>query len=65
MTVNTANIIIFAEIAERKVELGSMAIPIDDRLDEHIYQGMQSAGKALHQVLLQEVDDGIQEVVPV
>ncbi|MDY6868795.1 MAG: hypothetical protein SVT56_13010 [Chloroflexota bacterium] len=42
-----------------------MAIPIDDRLDEHIYQGMQSAGKALHQVLLQEVDDGIQEVVPV
>ncbi len=64
MTDHTVNIIISAEIAERKVELGSMAIPIDDRLDEHLYQGMQSAGKSLHQVLLQEVDDGIQEVVP-
>jgi len=64
MTANTVNIIISAEIAERKVELGSMAIPIDDRLDAHMYQGMQSTGKALHQVLLQEIDDGIREVVP-
>jgi ribonucleotide reductase beta subunit family protein with ferritin-like domain len=64
MTAHTVNIIISAEIAERKVELGRTAIPIDDSLDEHIYQGMRSAGKTLHQVLLQEVDDGIQEVVP-
>jgi hypothetical protein len=41
-----------------------MAIPIDDRLDENIYQRMQSGGKALHQVLLQKVDHGIQEIVP-
>ena len=64
MTASTVKIIITAEVADQKVELGSMVIPIDEELDEHIYQGLQSAGKALHQVLLQEVDDGIREVVP-
>lgn len=64
MTASTVKIIITAEVADQKVELGSMVIPINEKLDEHIYQGLQSAGKALHQVLLQEVDDGIREIVP-
>jgi len=64
MTADTVKIIISAEIAERKVELGSMELDINAKLDEGIYQGMQSAGKALYREILQELDDGIQEVVP-
>ena len=37
---------------------------IDEKLDESIYQGMQSAGRTLYGELLQAVDDGIREVVP-
>lgn len=64
MTASTVKIIIAAEIAERKVEIGSLELSIDERLDESIYQGMQTAGKALYGELLQAVDDGIREVVP-
>ena len=64
MTASTVKIIIAAEIEDRKVELESMALKIDEDLDECIYQGMQSAGKRLYGELLQAVDDGIQEVVP-
>ena len=64
MTADTVKIIITAEIEDRKVELGSMALKTDENLDESIYQGMQSAGKRLYGELLQAVDDGIQEVVP-
>lgn len=64
MTASTVEIIITAEIGERKIELGRMALQIDDKVDEEIYQGMQSAGKALYREILQGVDDRIQAVVP-
>jgi len=34
MTAETVKIIITAEVAERKVELGTIALEVDDRLDE-------------------------------
>jgi len=64
MTAGTVKIIIVAEIEGRKVELGNMELKIDEQLDESVYQGMQSAGKALYGAILQGVDDGIWEVVP-
>jgi hypothetical protein len=64
MTASTVKIIISAEIAERKVELGSIELEINEKLDESIYQGMRLAGKALQGVILREVDDGIQAAVP-
>jgi len=64
MTASTVKIIIAAEIEDRKTKLGSMDLKIDEKVDEHIYRGMQRAGKALYGVLLQAVDDGIREVVP-
>ncbi len=64
MTANTVKIIIAAEIEGRKIEFGSMELKIDEQLDESIYRGMQSAGKALYGAILQGVDDGIREVVP-
>jgi hypothetical protein len=64
MTADTVNIIISAEMAERKVEIGRLDLKIDEGLDERIYQGMQSVGKALYRELLQGLDDGIQEAVP-
>ena len=64
MTASTVKIIIAAETEDRKIELGRMKLKIDKKLDESIYQGMQSAGKALYGELLQVIDDGIQEEVP-
>jgi hypothetical protein len=64
MTASTVKIIIAAEIAERKVEIGRIELSVDEKLDEGIYFGMQSAGKVLYEEILQAVDDGIQEVVP-
>lgn len=64
MTVETVKVIISAEIAERKVELGTMALEVDERLDEHIHQAMQFAGKHLFRVLLQSLDDSLRETVP-
>ncbi|HEY9122257.1 MAG TPA: ISLre2 family transposase [Brevefilum sp.] len=64
MTADTVKIIIAAEIEDRKVELAGIELKIDEKLDERIYQGMQSAGRALYGELLQAVDDGIREVIP-
>ena len=64
MTVETVNIIISVEIAERKVELGTVALEVDGRMDEHIHHAMQLAGKYLYTVLLQNLDDSLQEAVP-
>lgn len=64
MTATTVRIIIAAEIAERKVEIGSMEVEVDEKLDEGIYQGMQAAGKTLYGEVLQALDDGLQETVP-
>jgi len=64
MTAEAINIIIAVEIGEQKVELGTMALEVDDHLDERIHQGMQSAGKHLYTVLLQNLDDSLREAVP-
>ena len=64
MTAATVKIIMAAEIAERKVEIGRLELKFDEKLDEGIYRGMQLAGKVLYQEGLQTVDDDIQEVVP-
>ena len=64
MTASTVKIIIAAEIEDRKVELASIELKIDEKLDERIYQGMQSAGRTLYGEFLQAIDDGIREVVP-
>lgn len=64
MTAEAINIIITAEIAEQKVELGTMALEVDDQLDERIHQAMLSAGKYLYTVLLKNLDDGLREAVP-
>ena len=57
-------IIIAAEIEDRRVEIGSMELKIDEKLDENIYQRMQSAGRTSYGELLQAFDDGIREIVP-
>ena len=64
MTGSTVKIIISAEIAERKVELGSIELEINEKLDESIRHGMQLAGKSLEGVMLQEIDAAIQKTVP-
>jgi hypothetical protein len=64
MTASTVQIIITAEIEDRKMELGRMEIEIDEKLDESIYQGMRSAGKTLYEELLEAIDDGIRSAVP-
>ncbi len=48
MTVSPVKKIIAAEIEDRKVKLGSFELKIDEKLDESIYQGMQTASKAIH-----------------
>jgi len=63
MTATTVRIIIAAEIAERKVEIGSIELKVDEKLDESIYQEMQSIGKTLYEEVLQTVDDGVREEV--
>jgi len=37
---------------------------IDEKLDESIYHGMQSVWKVLERTILQDIDEGIQVVVP-
>ena len=64
MTASTVKIIIAAEVAKQKVELGKMEVEVDEKLDERIHQAMQMAGKALYGIMLQAIDEGIQEVVP-
>jgi hypothetical protein len=64
MTASTVKIIITAEIEDRKVVLGNLELAMDEKLDDSTYRGMQSAGKTLYQEILQEIDDGIREVVP-
>lgn len=64
MTASTVKIIISAEVAERKVTLGTMEVRTDGNMDESIRQGMQSAGKVLYASMLQEIDNAMQKAVP-
>lgn len=64
MTASTVKIIITAEVAEQKVEVGTIEFGIDDQLDESIHQGMQGMAKMLYGAVVQGVDDGLREAVP-
>ncbi|MEA3327239.1 MAG: UPF0236 family protein, partial [Chloroflexota bacterium] len=41
-----------------------MEVNFNEKLDESIRQGMQSAGRVLYGAILQEIDEEIQKVVP-
>ena len=64
MTASTVKLIITAEVAGQRVNLGKAEIEISEKLDECIYMGMQSMGKALYSAILQGVDDGLRETAP-
>jgi hypothetical protein len=64
MTATTVKLIITAEVSEQRIELGKVEIPISDKLDESIYQGMQGMGRALFGASVQGVDDGLRETAP-
>ena len=64
MTASTVTLIITAEVSGQRVELGKAEIPISDKLDESIYQGMQGMGQALYGAILQGIDDGLRETAP-
>ena len=63
-TADTVKIIITAEVGDQKVQLGSTAIRVDEKLDESIYRGMQLTRKVLYEALLHTIDDGIRDSVP-
>ena len=64
MTASTVTLIISAEVSGQRVELGTAEIPISEKLDESIYQGMQGMGQALYGAILQGIDDGLRETAP-
>jgi len=64
MTASTVKVIIAAEVAKQKVELGKMEVEVDEKLDERIHRAMRMAGKALYGIILQGIDEGIAEALP-
>jgi len=64
MTASTVTLIITAEVSGQRVELGKVKIPISEKLDESIYQGMQEMGQALYGAILQGIDDELCETAP-
>ncbi|MBE0509061.1 MAG: ISLre2 family transposase [Marinospirillum sp.] len=64
MTASTVKLIITAEVAGQRFDLGKVDIQISGKLDEVINQGMQSMGTALYGAILQGVDDGLRETAP-
>ena len=64
MTASTVKLIITAEVAGQRYELGKVKFPIGEKLDEAIYQGIQGMGTALYGAILQGVDDGLRETTP-
>ena len=64
MTASTVKLIITAEVAGQRIELGKVDFSIGKKLDEAIYQGMQGMGTALYGAILQGVDDGLRETTP-
>jgi hypothetical protein len=64
MTASTVKLIITAEVAGQKVDLGKVEIQIGEKLDESIYQSMQGMGTALYGAILQGIDDGLCETTP-
>ena len=64
MTGSTVKLIITAEVAGQRYDLGKIDFPIGKKLDEAIYQGLQGMGTALYGAILQGVDDGFGEAIP-
>ncbi len=64
MTAPTVKLIITAQVAHKKVELGQVDIQINKKLDESIYQGMQCMRKTLYTTIMHGVDDGLRETAP-
>lgn len=64
MTALTVELIITAEVAGQRYDLGKVDFPIGEKLDEAIYQGIQGMGTALYGAILQGVDDGLRETTP-
>ena len=59
MTASTVKLIITAEVAGQRYELGKVNFPIGEKLDEAIYHGIQDMGTALYGAILQGVDGWI------
>jgi len=57
MTISPVKALLTAEGTERKWELGTMELNINEKLDECVCHGMQSAGKTLYRGILRELDD--------
>ncbi|MDI9566292.1 MAG: ISLre2 family transposase [Brevefilum fermentans] len=64
MTATSVKLIITAEVAGKRFDLGKVEFSIGEKMDEAIYQGMQGMGKALYGAILQGVDDEIRETTP-
>jgi len=64
MTASTVKLIITAEVAGQRFDLGKVDLPIGEKLDEAIYQGIQGMGTTLYGAILQGVDDGLREATP-
>jgi hypothetical protein len=64
MTASTVKLIITAEVAGQRYELGKVNFPIGEKLDEAINQGIQGMGTALYGAILQGVDDGFRKTTP-
>ena len=57
MSVKTDKIIISAEVAGRKIILEAFEVPMDERMNESIYQGMQKCGQKLQEKMLEVADE--------
>ena len=57
MSVKTDKVIISAEVAGRKIILEAFEVPMDERMDESIYQGMQKCGQILQRKMLEVADE--------
>jgi len=63
MSVATDKVIITAEVAGRNIELGTIEVKLDARMDESIYQGMQKCSQKLQVEMLDVVDDYLQQTM--
>jgi hypothetical protein len=59
MPSSTVKLIIIAEVAGQRYDLGKAKFPIGEKLDEALYQGLQDMGTALYRAIFQGVDDGL------
>jgi hypothetical protein len=63
MSVETDKVIITAEVAGRKIHLGTIEITMDARMDDSIHRGMQKCSQKLQIEMLEVVDTYLQHTV--